>query len=621
MLAASAPSGVLAAEVQLAGDLADLSLEELSNIEITSVSKRPERLLDAAASIFVITGEDIRRSGATSLPEALRLAPNLQVARVDARNYAISARGFNGPFANKMLVLIDGRIVYTPLFSGVFWDAQDVLLEDVERIEVIDGPGGTLWGTNAVNGVINVITRAAKDTQGTLLVAGASNRENGTALRYGGATDNGGHYRVYSKYSDYDDTKLANGSSTFTGWRRTQVGFRTDWGSTSEGFTLQGDAYDGDLHQASTSAIRIGGANLLGRWDKKLADGSQIRLQAYFDHTERDQPLAFNENLDTMDVEFQHSVRLPEQQNLVWGAGYRFAWDRVQIQPGAGFAFLPASLDMRWGNVFAQDEIALRDDLRFTVGMKLESNIYTGTERLPSARLAWKPTVNRLVWLAASRAVRAPSRFDRDLFAPATPPFGLAGGPNFVSEVSDVYEVGYRAQPTTAVSYSLTTFYHAHDKLRTTEPGPGGAVFSNKAEGHTSGVEAWGSWQAARAWRLSAGFVIQAQRLQLTSDSGDTAGVSALGNDPSNYWSLRSNWNLTERHEFDLTLRHVSGLPNPVVPAYTAVDARLGWRVRRDTELSLTVQNLFDPGHVEFGAPAAASEIGRTVFLKLAWRQ
>ena len=642
-LLAAAPVMVFAAEPTQSADLADLSIEELGNIQVTSVSKRAESLSDAPASIFVITGEDIRRSGATTLPEALRLAPNLEVARIDARNYAISARGFNGLFANKMLVMIDGRTVYTPLFSGVFWDAQDVMLEDVERIEVISGPGGTLWGTNAVNGVINVITRSAKDTQGALLAAGGGNLETGAAMRYGGGSDNGAHYRVYGKYSDHDDTKNGNGATLFDGWRRTQAGFRSDWGNTAEAFTLQGDAYSGDLHQPLTSAITIAGANLLGRWNRKLSDDSDVRLQVYYDHTERDQPSAFKENLDTADVEFQNAVRfrsampLRTPQNVVWGAGYRYAWDRVDVQNGAGFAFLPGALDLRWGNVFGQDELVLREDLRLTIGMRLENNIYTGTERLPSARLAWKPDASKLVWAAASRAVRAPSRIDRDFFAPPTPvviggvsTFGLGGGPDFVSEVAKVYEVGYRAQPAPTVSYSVTAFYSDYDRLRTREITPGGAagifplVSGNKAKGHTDGVETWGSWQPMRAWRLGGGLVIQTQRLELQPDSTDTntatTGVPALGNDPSHYWMLRSSFDISEDKQFDLAVRNVGALRNPATPSYTAADARLGWRVRRDLELSVLVQNLFDHDHIEFGTPGTASEIGRSVFFKAVWR-
>jgi iron complex outermembrane receptor protein len=607
-------------------DVADLSLEQLGDIVVTSVSRQEERLSDAAASIFVITAENIRRSGATTLPEALRLAPNLQVARVDARNYAVTARGFNSPFENKLLVLIDGRSVYTPLFSGVFWDAQDVMLEDVERIEVISGAGATLWGANAVNGVINVITRSAQDTQGTLVAAGASRNEKNGALRYGGELASGGHYRVYGKYADNDDTLRANGDNTQTGWRRNQAGFRMDWGDRRSGLTLQGDAYQAELQQQGTRNIRTAGANLLGRLNRQLADGSSIRLQAYLDHTERDQPGAFTENLDTLDVELQHAVRLAESHNVVWGGGYRFATDR--LRNGTSFAFLPGSLNMRWANVFAQDEIALRKNLRLTLGMKFEHNDYTGVESLPSLRLSWKPAADHLIWGSASRAVRAPSRIDRDFFAPATPfvingmsRYVIAGGPDFESEVANVYEIGYRGQPLPTVSYSVTAFHSVYDKLRTLEPGPNGAVFRNLAEGTTRGIEMWGSWQPMSRWRLSAGAVAQDIRLQLKPGSADATGGSALAsNDPSHYWMLRSSFDVAPGKELDLTLRRMGALSTPVVPAYYEMDLRFGWQVRPDLELSIVGQNLLHSSHAEFGSNPARSVFDRSVFLKMLWK-
>ena len=600
-------------------DLADLSLEQLSNIEVTSVSRRAERLQDAAASIFVITADDIRRSGVSSLPEALRLAPNLQVARVSANSYAISARGFNNAIGNKLLVLIDGRTVYTPLFSGVFWDSQDVMLEDVERIEVISGPGATLWGANAVNGVINVITRPAGETQGTLLAAGGGNQTKGGAARYGGEMSSGGHYRVYGQYFDRANTEHANGTSVFDDWNSGRIGFRADWGGTARGFTMQGDAYRGELDQALPGTQRISGVNLLARWNRQLAENSSVRVQAYYDRTERTQPGAFAEHLDIFDLEFQHALRPAASHNLLWGGGYRYAFDRVDNS--AALAFLPADRNLRWANVFVQDEIALAPDLDLTLGVKAESNVYTGVEWLPNARLAWKAAANHLLWGSVSRAARAPSRLDRDLFSPAKPPFLLAGGPNFQSEVSKVFELGYRSQPMSAVSYSITAFHHIYDRLRSLEPAPGGGlVIDNKIDGTGNGVEAWGSYQATQAWRLSAGLLELRQRLALRSDSLSTQGVAAEGNDPKHQWMLRSSLNLGRAYELDMTVRHVSALPSPLVPAYTAFDARLGWRVSRDLELSLTGQNLFGPAHIEFGNPATASLVERSVFLKALWR-
>ncbi len=610
-----------------AKDLADLSLEELSNISVTSVSGKAEPLSGAPASIFVITGEDIRRSAATSLAEALRLAPNLQVARIDARNYAITARGSNSAFENKMLVLIDDRIVYSPLFSGVFWDAQDVMLEDVERIEVISGPGGTLWGSNAVNGVINVITKSAADTQGTMITAGSGNKETGGGARYGGSTDGGGHYRLYAKYADYADTKTAAGNRNFDGWRRSQAGFRTDWAAGIDRFTLQGDAYTGNLHQAATSAIDIGGANLTGRWNRDFADGSKLQLSGYFDHTQRDQPGAFVENLDTANLEAQHTFKLNAANEVVWGGGYRLSWDR--LRNGTAFAFLPAAVNLRWGNVFAQDEFALRDNLRLTVGARVETNSYTGAEFLPNVRLAWKLSPTQLLWAAASRAVRAPSRIDRDLFAPptpilvfkGTPIYLLAGGPNFVSEVAKVYELGYRGQATSAISYSVTAFVQNYDKLRVAEPGLFGlySTFDNKSSGAAEGVETWASWQVMPKWRLSAGYVAQHTHAYLDWDAKATGPIT-LGNDPSHYWSVRSSMDIADGKELDVAVRRVGALPSPAVPAYYSVDLRLGIRLAKSLQLALIAQNLFEPTHVEFGTAPNYSEIERGFFVKLTYK-
>jgi iron complex outermembrane receptor protein len=610
-------------------DLADLSLEELANIRVTSVSRKPESLADAPASIFVITGNDIHRSGATSLPEALRLAPNLQVARVDARNYAITARGFNSPFANKLLVLIDGRTVYSPLFSGVFWDAQDVVLEDVERIEVISGPGATMWGANAVNGVINVITKTAADTHGALAAAGASKNEKSGTARYGGSLDNGGHYRVYGKYADNDDTASADGAPVLTGWNRKQTGFRTDWGNSNKSVTVQGDAYTGALHQQGTRDIGITGANLVGRINTRLDDGSNFSFQAYWDYTERNQPNAFVEHLHTLDLQIQHSVTIAEAHNIVWGAGYRLAMDRVRN--ASAFAFLPGDLDMYWGNVFVQDEIALRDNLRLTVGAKVENNNYIGAEFLPTLRLSWKPATHNMVWTSASRSVRAPSRIDRDFFSPANPPtvggtrrFTVAGGPDVESETANVLEVGYRAQPTSTISWSTTAFYSSYDKLRTLEPNPNGfgAVFRNGAEGSSRGIETWGTWQALPAWRLSAGFVAQRVASELKPGRVDLSGSTGLAaSDPSNYWSLRSSYDIAQGKELDVTLRHSGKLRRPEVPGYTTVDVRYGWKLRPDLELSVIGQNLLDPSHPEFGPAPTRSEYDRAVFVNLVWRQ
>jgi iron complex outermembrane receptor protein len=398
--------------------LTDLSLEDLSNIEITSVSKRAERLSDAPTSVFVITSDDIRRSGATSLPEALRLAPNLQVARASANGWAISSRGFNSSSANKLLVLIDGRSVYSPLFSGVFWDVQDLMLEDIDRIEVISGPGGTLWGVNAVNGVVNVITRSSGQTQGRFLSLGAGNQEAQVALRQGGELGESGHYRIYAKQTHRAHTETDDGRPVDDASHTTQLGFRTDWAHGSDRVTFQGDAYNGKREQPlpgsiaisgvelALNTISVSGANLLTRWERRLASDASVTAQLTYDRVARTVPPTFAEKLDIVDLQIQHSSRPLANHSLVLGAEYRYAMD--DVANSSFIAFLPGRIDQAWASLFAQDEIKLGPAWRLTLGARVENNDYTGSEFLPNIRLAWKPSADQLLWGAASRTVSSP---------------------------------------------------------------------------------------------------------------------------------------------------------------------------------------------------------------------
>jgi iron complex outermembrane receptor protein len=610
--------------------LKDLSIEELSNIEVISVSKREERLSDAPTSVFVITSEDIRRAGATSLPEALRLAPNLQVARVSANEYAISARGFNSTAANKLLVLIDGRSVYSPLFSGVFWDAQDVMLEDIERIEVISGPGGTLWGVNAVNGVINVITRGAAQTQGALLVAGGGNREDRASLRYGGTFDNDVNYRIYATHFDIQHTETQAGVMKDDAAHQTQIGFRTDWGRGGDQFMLKGDAYTGRDDQPLPGSLSItgvqlqlgqislSGANLIGRWERSLAGGGGVTIQAYYDRTERTVPPTFADSQDILDLQLQYSASRIGAHTPVWGAEYRYGMDHVANS--IYVALLPPNLNQSWSSVFAQDEIALRDDLRITLGARLEHNDYTGTALLPTARLAWKWAPNQLLWTAASRTDRAPSRLDHDTFVPGQPPFLLRGGPGVLAETADDYELGYRGQITSAASFSATVYHTVYDRLRTQQIDPSFTYlyYGNGMRGTTSGVELWGSYQATSIWRLNGGFSRLRQKLQLTPYSIDIGAVQGTeGANPARWGLLRSSLDVGPRTQFDVTLRYVGALSQPAVPSYTALDLRLGWQLRPNLDLSIAGQNLLGSGHGEFTDVATRTDIKRAVFVKL----
>lgn len=601
-------------------NLANMSLEELANIEVTSVSKRSERLSGASASVFVIRANDIRRAGATTLPEALRLAPNLQVAHTDARNYAITARGFNNVLENKLLVLIDGRTVYSPLFSGVYWDAQDVVLEDILRIEVISGPGATLWGANAVNGVINIITRNAADTDGALATIGVARDQRNGSARYGKASDDGG-WRMYGKFVELDDTTNAKGQSTVTGMRRQQAGWRYDNGVSGNTNTVQGDLYQGSMRQLGTPEILIGGANLLARMVRAQADGGELSVQTYFDQTRRDQPNAFNEHLNTFDIELQRSLAPIGRHSIAVGGGYRHAKD--DVINASNFAFLPGERTLEWSNLFAQDEISLTETVKTSVGLRYEHNSYTGKEFLPSASISWQAAPHHLLWAQLARAIRAPSRIDHDFYSPSKPPFFVGGGPNFESEVARTAQLGYRGQPAPTLNVSLTVYGVDYDDLRTLEPNPAGAgaVFMNKAYGSGAGVELSASWDVLPHWRLTGGATAQRLRIQTRKDSADLSGAVGLdNNDPSSWSQVRSSYDISDTLQFDLSVRHIGALPKPSVPAYTSVDARLGWTLSRKVEVSLLVQNLCATDHAEWGAPAGRSVLPRTLFGRATWR-
>lgn len=611
-------------------DVGALSLEELGNVEITSLSKRAEPLSNAAASVFVITAEDIRRSGATSLPEALRMAPNLHVGRVSANEWAISARGFNSQSANKLLVLIDGRSVYSPLFSGVFWEVQDLMLEDVERIEVLSGPGGTLWGVNAVNGVINVITRAASDTQGSLFAAGGGNQEAQAAIRHGIALGENGYVRAYAKQSRRSPTETISGNRIDDRSHASQIGFSSKWRVGDDAITFQGDAYRARKEQPLPGSIVTGasfplgrisssGGNLVGRWERSLEEDQRIAAQLTYDRVERTVTPTYGEKLDILDLQVQHTWRPHSDHLAVWGLQYRYAIDRVQNSPYV--AFLPAEVNQKWLSLFAQDEITLGPTLRLTLGARLERNDYTGTEFLPNARLAWNVASQDVVWAAVSRAVRAPSRLDRDTFVPGTPPYLLEGGADFRSEVARVYELGYRAQPAPSWSYSVTAFHAKYDHLHTQELSDSGTslFFGNRMEGRVRGLELWSTYQASNAWRLHMGYNRLWQDFALNAESRDTANSASAtkGSTPSRQLLLRSAWDLPRQTDLNITARYVSELTEPSVPSYHAVDLRLGWRPRPSLELSVTGQNFFGPKHGEFSPEATRSAFGRSVFIEL----
>ena len=622
-----------AADTVVGGDFAELSIEELANIQITSVSKKPERLADAAASVFVITADDIRRSGAATLADALRLAPNLQVAQVSGSGYAISARGLNGSnnsAPNKLLVLIDGRSVYSPLFSGVFWDSQDVLLEDVDRIEVISGPGGTLWGVNAVNGVINISTRAAKETQGSLAVLGGGPRGADAGFRYGATDGAGVAWRVAGKYFERSHTELASGAAADDGLHRGQLGLRADWTRGADQLSLLGNAFTLSAEQPLPGALSVTGtklnlgtitstgASLTGRWEHVLDGGGSLSLQTYLDHLRRTVPPTYGESLDIVDLQFQHALPPIGAHTVVWGANYRYSWDRVRNSEIV--SFLPADINQRWASLFAQDEVALRADLRLTMGARIERNDYTGNEVLPTVRLGWKLAPAHALWSGVSRTVRAPSRLDADAFV-GRPPYLLRGGAAVRAETATVYELGYRGQPAAGFSYSVTAFHNAYDHVRTQEIDRSRTflTFDSKMEGQASGIEMWGNYQLAPYWRLSGGLMALHEKMTLKAGSNDVAGPGSVGKDPAHSLQLRSSFNISDDKQVDIGVSKVAALANPAVPAYTALGARFGWQLRRNVELSLAGQNL-NGSHAEYGPLATRSDIPRTVSLRLVWQ-
>lgn len=604
--------------------LAELNLEDLGNIEITSVSKYAQRLQDAAAAVYVITQEDIRRSGATSIAEALRLAPNLQVARYASNGYAISARGFNTTTTNKLLVLIDGRSVYTPLYSGVFWDVQDTLIGDIERIEVISGPGASLWGANAVNGVINVITRNAADTQGTLATLRVGSEEKTGSVRYGGKTEEGTAYRMYTKYFDRGASVNAAGSAKRDAWDNGQAGFRVDHVDNMQAkqrWTAQGDIYRGSSEQATYDDRHVEGANLLGRWSSDLEQG-HLQIQGYFDHTKRDQPGLFAESLDSFDLDVQHRFNIGNQQTFLWGGGYRYSSDRVQTS--TTLAFLPGDTHLSTANFFVQDQITLiPNTVQLSLGTKFERNNYSGWDIQPDARLSWRVSDQHQLWGALSRAARAPSRFDRDLYIPGPPATPiLNGGPEFTSEILTAYQLGYKGQWSSKLSLSATVFYNDYKKLRSLDRDATTGIYTinNHLEGTSQGVELWGELRPTQRWRVYAGYTYLDKNLRLLPGASNPSGTATEGNDPRHQLSLRSLLDLPYNLELDSMVRHISALPNPGVPAYTAFDVRLGWKPSKQWELALVAQNLFDDQHPEFGSASNRSEIQRNIFIKSTWK-
>jgi iron complex outermembrane receptor protein len=612
---AAAATGALAQQAEIA----DLSLEELGNLRVTSAALRPERYADVPASIYVITHDEIRRSGATSLPEALQLAPNLEVSRVSATAFAVTARGFQNVITNKLLVLLDGRTLYTSVLSGVLWDAQDVMLEDVDRIEVVSGPGAALFGANAFVGVVNIITRDAHATQGTAVVAGGGRLSRDFAGRFGAALGPVGAWRAYATHIERSNLR-PEASHVADDMEKNTAGFRADIGQGRDRLQVQGDAYDARIRGNGAPEVRLKGGNLLAAWSRDLGGESRFSLRTYYDYADRRDPATFIDRVGTFDVEGQFDLRPLERHRVSVGAGYRRANDNSDPTPVV--RFIPAHRTLEWVSAFAQDEVALARNLSFTAGVRAQSNNYGRDPVLPDLRLAWKPAGEHLAWIAASRVARIPGRIDRDFFYPGSgPPFIIQGGGNFQSEEGQVYEVGYRAMPSPRLAFSVALFHQRLDKLRggSLAPSGGGVVISNEAEGRTNGLEAWALVQATGRWRVMAGWLEIDQRLRPRPGSTDLSAPAALGNDPRHTLKLRSSYRVSDTIDFDVNWRYVSKLSYlQTVPAYDTTDVRIAWSATRALEVAVSGSDVFHrTGHVEFDEHGFPSRIPRSAYVQL----
>jgi iron complex outermembrane recepter protein len=636
-----------------APDLSQASLEDLMNIQVTSVSKKEQKLSQTGAAVFVITQEDIRRSGATNIPDVLRLAPGVDVARVDANRWAISIRGFSDQHANKVLVLIDGRSVYSPSFSGVYWDMVDVPLENIDRIEIIRGPGGTVWGANAVNGVINIITKMAADTQGGLISAGTGSEDRGDGLlQYGGDIGQAGSYRVFGRYFDVGNSVFPNGQQAADGWQAGHAGFRSDWDlSSSDSLSVQGDFLKTDESQTITTIfanalpleetfndpLRATDGDLLARWNHTLANGSQMSLQMYDDFSHH-LDLGFEDSQNTLDLDFQHRLALGSRNDIVWGLGARV----IDSRYGQGYdiTVVPHHRLDYLLSAFLQDEVKLSPSLSLIAGTKLEHNDFTGCEFQPSAQLVWAPAAKQTVWFSAARALREPSSVDAGLvnqlaIVPAGPTFGLVlglGNPSIKSEQLRDVEAGYRVMPNKRVSLDVTGFGGFYRNLESVAPqtpyfaSQDGIpylvlpyLFVNNGQVRTYGAEFFANWKLTDHWRLSPGYSYF--HMDVIGDS------SALnpppGVAPDHQFQIKSLLDLPRHLEWDSTLFYVDKLDYGNIPAYERLDSRLGWRTGEFVELSVVGQNLLTARHAEFTDefyPLNRTLVERSVFGKVTWR-
>ncbi len=640
-------------------NIAAASLEELMDIEVTSVSKKEQTLSRAGAAVFVISQEDIRRSGASNIPDLLRMAPGVQVAQIASNQWAITIRGFNNLYSNKVLVLIDGRTVYINSFAGVFWDQLDIPPENIERIEVIRGPGGTVWGANAVNGVINIITKSAADTKGRLVTASSGTREtNSTLVQYGGAAGSRGAFRAFGKYFDINKSTLPSGSPAADGWRGAMGGFRTDLGLTSQDtLSIQGEyrATNGGgtarailpgpppVALATNQPIDSDSGDLMARWEHTYTDGSSTSLQVYDSAIRRTESgIRLTEN--SADVEFENHIGVGSRNDVVWGLAFRST--RETESPNTPYAFSvlrPVRVD-NLASAFVQDEIRLGKSVSLTVGSKFERNAYTGFEFEPSAQLVWQRTEKSSLWFSASRAIRQPDRFDFEVNFPYSvvpvPGFGagmvVVSGAKHAAEQLRDFELGYRAQVAPRLSVDATTFLSYYEHLQTLEPGapfvrlvgaspllviPG--TFSDKAHARNFGAELSTTWKASEAWKLSGAYSLLSMSVHPNADSHDSVIATIRGDAPRHQIQARSALNLSKRVDWDASIKYVSALSVQNIAGYVRLDTRLGWRINDALELSISGQNLTVGKHFEYVDISGLflnTAVTRQAFAKLTWR-
>lgn len=643
-------STVLAQSTWASTNYFDLTLEQLLDTQIISASKKIETVAEAPAAVYVVTSEDIMRSGVTSIPDALRMVPGVNVARADSNSWAISIRGFNSTLANKLLVLIDGRSIYNPVFGGVLWEAHNLLLSDIERIEVIRGPGGALWGANAVNGVINIITKHTRDTQGNLASALYGNEEANLSVRHGGSFGDEGFYRVYTKAFKRDNSHKPGGGDTYDDWDGIRSGFRVDWGDE---FTVQGDAYRNSTHQRKAHYMLVApfmpienqtivydGINLLGRWVDRRDDGAQFSVQTYIDWARRNEPLNFIDDRKTYDVEAQYNFAAMGVHELVAGAGIRYMADNQTGNENVEFE--PKQRRNNLYSTFVQDKITLSPERWFlTLGSKFEHNDFSGFEVQPNARLQWHPTKDQMLWSAVSRAVRTPTPIEEDLTstlatgpaAGTTIPARAAFVPNndFKSEQLKAYELGYRNQITASLSVDLAVFYNDYDQLQTIEVGTLSVIttgpnapyffipfkFTNNMKGKSHGFEASLNWAVNERLKLAFDYSF----LKLAVTALDPTQESAELLYPTHQVGVKVLWNVSDTWTLDTTASHIDNLSGGNVDAYTRLDLNLGGQLSKTLRFNLVGQNLLDKTHREFGSvtDANAAEIERSIFARLTW--